>query len=1047
MEISLTTIPTEILAQITSHLTALEVVGTLRGVGNSLLTGRLKRGGVTHLTFGILREQSQARIDFIRSLQLESFVVLHGTQCDLYCAKILLHGLSRNLKRFEIPHIFGENGEIVRHTDLDLFSPNFPDDIIFRVSKYLPWNVSTSYPRLEAFHIPLHPISDLEDAIFGSRFLAGLPSSLTSLTLPMPCFWPPAEMERLLPPHLTLLNLSVATNMPIFGQNLLDSLVSLNLTSQAGIPNEFEVFPPNLTELTISGRYLARQRIECPSLTSLTLEVSRHENSLSWHPVELLSMVPDSLTSLTVTRFHVSGQSESDFTCREKSHLKRLKLGKLACSTSALLGMMKVIPNVEDLDLSFESEGTEPRLNLEHFKALHGRALTTLSAELDSICFKSNGDDDISPLSGLVPCLKDLRLMNETMTSIDFGMIPPSVTRLYVQGDIDVATLHRLPPSVISFRAPYMVSNDSKLAPVFIPPTPPSTLSCSDSNASTSDISIPFDMALASSAGSHKYRCEWRPMACPSSPTSDPNTSIFLENEAEAAISTPESHATRSDGLKLRLLLVPADTSDQPHDVGISTWDPLRQRHAAAVRALPPLPESVTHLTLNAPLSSPLPHLMTLITSGVNLCDIDLSLYPSLTSLTVRVLGETMKTSPCPPNLTFLRSGSELSFPVTFLPLPASLTIIEHDLTISLGSLSVLKALPNLSRLSGPKPADASLMDWLNVLPPSMTRIKLRGVDFKGIQDDDDALKQVLDILAQRFTSLAVLSLSSPLSAKVYRMMLIGLPQVDVQGGPDNAPVREPALLATRLGYTEGTLTFSHGPQNVLDWCIQALPHYLQHEVVQTNSLNLSNWNDLAPLVSPNTTMAVGLHLDSQEEADSVIWPLALLDLDLGLHWDVAKLSSIHLPDTTLTSLRCTRGNYLIDILPSSLTSLRLNKGGARRCRISSVLVWPSNLRHLSCHIDKEVLTDNLKALPPSLEYLSLTDCLSLEQVELFPPHLKYFEKLFYPLEDVENGFILWMDFLQRRKILWLAPPTDREELEDIFGEVGLKALDDIVRQ
>lgn len=1033
MALSLATFPIEILSAIIGHLTPLETLGRLRECGDSVLTGRLKNRGITHLEFDLLRAQSPGRIEFIRSLKLESFIVNDGSDVDVNNLKEMLHGLSSNLKILSLPIFYVGEGSILQSSEFDLDSSDFPNIIRTRHSKYLPWSVKASYPNLTSLSLK-DDDTHLEDTIFLTRFLVGLPSSLTHLDLPLSSINTAAELNRLLPPNLTSL---FTINDPeiAFGENQLDKLTHLKLGSHLSNEMEF-VYPSHLTELELRAMtFFPRTPISCPNLTSLAL------TSASFPPPfvsvnQILAVTPNSLTSLTVVGFKFLEEQGDDFEFLQRPNLTRLFQDITGSNSAHMLALLQCIPNIEELMVCGGNELSEEGLKLEHFKALHGRALTQLSAPISSHLLKPHGVGCPSILEVVAPRLRELEITNDSLESIDFGMIPSTVTRLVMCTDTDVSTLHRLPSTVKHFEARYMVFDGSELPPVLIPPTPPIAANQLDSNTNAIGTPKSFDMALGSTAGYQNYTCEWRPTQLDLCPPSSSDTSVSSSIASDSASRVSASKG----GQTLRLLLVPA-SNKFASTVNITNWNPRVRRGDSW--SLPQLPESITRLTMCEPHEAPLPHLVELNIVAMNTPSLDLSLYPSLTRLTFRSLKENTTISACPPNLTYLRCEDEMSFPPSFLPLPTSLKTI-----VCTGAaprpLSALKDLPNLSRLRTPKPSDVGLIDWLNLLPASMTRIKLKGKDFDLIKDKEDALKEVVQILTQRFTSLAVLSVFVPLPTKVYRVLVVGLPHVDVQGGPDNAPIREPAILATRLGHSEGTLTLPQGRQNILEWSAQARPHYLKDETVQTQLLSLSEWNDFAPLLSPETSIAMGIRLELPEEAKKVIWPLASLDLKLYTSWKNATLSSIPLPQTTLTSLSIQLTEILIDALPDSLTRLTLEGSRAGPAEIRSVLAWPRNLRHLECHIHESVLTDNLKKLPHSLEHLALSNAMNTEQVELLPPRLVYFERDDCPLGNIDE----WLRFIQERKIYWITEAANVSRLTQLFGEeVALEALNGITRQ
>lgn len=1003
MSLSLTQIPVELLANITSRLSSSDILGKLRECGDSALTSRLKQGGVVDLEFEDLKPQSQARIDFMTSLQLRSFIA-DSMSWDVELSKALLFCLSPGLRTFELR---ADDTRILVSSDSASKSDLSPASLsCVRSCTDFPWKVARSYPHLETFRLQfsdpvLKKSKLLADALFTAGFLTGLPTTLTDLTTSiLPCL----DVVRLLPPSLAHLDLCGA--LPPTPNHQLDTLLSLTLSNAYNfdmghlfreesasdpsssscehcersewtinhwIPNppSGEVFlPPHLTDLMFLDSPGFNMVTLPDSLTSIFLEGSNDGTAEALDPQLLLSMLPLATTSLTITNFPITEKAvDFDVVIQPRPNLKQFQLSGVPEDFAKwrFMQMVEAMPNVESfiLDFSYWARDCESLALLEDLKSFNPR-IQSLAIAFSAECFKATPGVP-SPLALIFPELTALGLSQVENSLLDFSTIPKTVTKLDMPTQVDIATLHLLPSSVTSITASGCCSNEADFPPVLIPPTPPpSHLLPQASITAEAPTRTP---SLASS-----YMPEWLP-------TLDPIS-----------------------GLVVPRLFLSADP--QRGTVSLTSWT-FPQEFPATITSLDMLPAG----------DSLLPNL-TSLDVFLKLSEINLSRCPSLTSLALFSI-ETDNSSPCPPRLTSLSSRTKASFPESFLPLPDCLKILKSKDAPE--PQEAWNKLPQLELISCDLPKRMTFSDWLRVLPASITRLKI----FFKQRGPPQALSDAIQIIASRLPRVSAIHLPNTLTVSQFQILRKGL---SVQW---LFTAITPNLLAAHAGLELGSITLPPVIGGLQEWASR----YESVGTRNVSTMSLSTWNDFVPFLS-SSPVFLTLQL-AKGDPEEIIWPQNLTGLRLKprttKNAPAEYLSSINLPDT-ITSLDI-NSRIVIDALPANLTQLKAV--GTTNCVIESVISWPPNLRSLTCEIVPEVLTENLKALPENLEVLSLPqNHLEREDLECLPRGLRRFQSDAFPLIGPDGALDVdtWIAWLQSRNVVWEKAYVSVDDLVEMFG-------------
>ena len=693
MPLCLAEFPIEVLANITSRLTAKDILETLPGAGNALLTHKLRHGGVVDLEIKPY-ELSGCKISPHHIVACQSLSLRRFTYSGSYSPIVtkLVLGLKPTLR-----HLYGAR------TDL-IVKPLLSDMTDRKMLETDVWNVGTTFPALETLRLNLesHP-QLLTDPVSAARFYEGLPPTLTTLGLPPFTgfnFWP------LLPPSVTMVY-GVANNWPPtldIAPNLA-SLQGLTMAARTGDEradvggfwkinnNSSSPLPPNLTSLEIEGpmRVLTLPR----ALTRLRYRVAPQFDG-NFDVFALVKMLPPSLTCFDVDGGLIDSTLETDLPVMRS--MKRFALvtrtPHFHLYSRACTDLLNSMPNLEELKLEITHlqgraavrtpENEQYRgLDVQHLSRLNARTLRSLDAEFKPSCFIAAGDGTypLDPFAKLHTLSIQRRM--DSYQDFTFAAIPSSVTSLNLnQGEYSSETLHLLPASVTDLRGNLTVRTEDFIK-LCLPclPTP--------SGANSMDVSeLPVEHSYDQSA-SRGYLRRFKQDG------SDIRNGVAIELTAlflgPICLNLPPP------------VLVPSLTSIKLEkryfalDWSTFTQSSLPNLRHAIIPCLPP--------------------------SGV----LDLGSWTSLRDLSITCTKDDGKRVCCPPHLTKLEiRDSTLIDPS--LPLPTSLTEIRSESfrkCAVLAHLDKLKSFECHSTLCGGQKNDAERLADLSFLPKGLTFIAL----------------------------------------------------------------------------------------------------------------------------------------------------------------------------------------------------------------------------------------------------------------------------------------------------------------------------------
>ena len=462
MSLPLAHFPREILAEITAHVSALDIVIRLYGCGDSTLTTKLKTGGVTSLHYqGPLLPQS--RIDFIQSLQLDSFVI-SGRLLPETATTQLVQGMAPSLRRLtiDVADIGRFEDQIYLDSKLVDFSPSA---VPIRTYPCRAWIVCNTFPKLEAFTSS----KLLPDPFVHAEFLAGLPSSLTELEIPITNHTY-LNTHIALPPLLT--RLSGHISLTPHNSPPLDHLTTLDVDISSSSKEKMKLgrwrlpswseergeFPPSLISLhlTCSSTKLLSLPVLPRHLETLMIDIST--GTVGFKDLdELFQVAPPSVTDLRIdppdgSHFSFKPQSFSNAANLVRPAVKVFHM-QLEHLQDPISDFVLSLPNVQDFKVSADEADPDATLGLSTIRRFNGALLHSLEAPINWECFLK-GDDGAYPLAALLPSLTRLRLSSVEPESqvFDFGAIPHTVTHFRSDCEYhDTSTLHLLPPSVTNF--------------------------------------------------------------------------------------------------------------------------------------------------------------------------------------------------------------------------------------------------------------------------------------------------------------------------------------------------------------------------------------------------------------------------------------------------------------------------------------------------------------------------------------------------------------------------------------------------------------------
>lgn len=373
------------MANITYHLSPLFIIGSLYSCGNSLLNERLKIGGVTtwhdkscnlylnRLEFAIASKLVSVSLEF----RFFSTPVINRYVRSL---SPLLRSLNVRLGNIDTAFFKDETADFQ-----EVFDPSF-----IYPSSDCPWTVRKSFPALELLHISgyngnLNPVC-------AAQFLAGLPSSITDLYLPI-FAGIEFDLYPFLPSQLSKLRRIGGRNWTAYpsSHHSLNSLEHLDLSIPTkplctyGLTRWHPihdlstlVLPRSLTSLILYCMNNLPDLNDLPS-TLTSLELSSIASIQLSHPYEVLRQIPSSLTSFAADSLQLT---DPDLLTMDMDSLKpfiNLKRFHFHCDWNPpkavendfFCRLISLLPNVEDVKLFGILESHHLKLfNAEKLRAL-----------------------------------------------------------------------------------------------------------------------------------------------------------------------------------------------------------------------------------------------------------------------------------------------------------------------------------------------------------------------------------------------------------------------------------------------------------------------------------------------------------------------------------------------------------------------------------------------------------------------------------------------------------------------------------------------------
>lgn len=501
--------PIEILANITSRLSAFDILGPLSQCGCPLLAAKLRAGGVVSIVLDLKRLTKRA-CDLLESFSgLRSIEFLHSALDR--AAVQLIPRLTPKLEHILLGGWFEWTG-LLTYGSMESIEID-PELFPLVNPSHLCWNVAKSFPGLKTLVLPHRYGNSIPFELqrlgpdFLIRFLCGLPASLTNLDFPLLADSMP-NLCAYLPPHLetfssdSLQDLGVLPSLPRSTQQSLECLY-LTLNTRES-PSDFASnmsLLPNLTQCELSCeqavtlemlQYLPR------NLTSLQL----HCNTMNANPADVLQYLPDTLAILSLTyeiaeNYSGSPRETERISYREKPHLHSIFwriTGGLGIRTSkpdqVAKNFFSMVPNLKELNFCSEHIGD---LLPSYFATMP--SLLKLTASWDESCFKKEADG-VYPLHRYFPKLTFLDVTNFRNGSDSFDPFPPSLTKATLQGTLRSRMLYSRPPSLTEIWADlFMVDDENTFLPASEAPS--ATSSASEQSKGTPS-AAPHSNTLAS---------------------------------------------------------------------------------------------------------------------------------------------------------------------------------------------------------------------------------------------------------------------------------------------------------------------------------------------------------------------------------------------------------------------------------------------------------------------------------------------------------------------------------------------------------------------
>lgn len=1009
---SLAQLPHEILARVTSLISASVIFSRLCSCGDRLLNSKLRTGGISDIDLRAIRTPPQSLIDSVLSLQLR--VVSLDLSYTPPRTMQLLFGLPRALSSLNV--------KMVDATDIFLLGE--VDELVARESHLAShsasvWAVRNSYPYLLTLAISANRI---EDPFLAIQILGGLPSSLTNLELPS---LPPMNVIHALPPNLTrLVGLECVPTAAC--EALMESLSTLTLKITQ-IPHSSDVeksdfsaittgprwrlgttdplvFPRHLTALRLKCSPAMMKRLPCLPYGLLKLSLGVKTLYSTWnHPSEVLNLVPPSVTQLKLIyfKFEHSVAKDGEVSPSVSRGLPTLhNVKSFSFSYSAL-------HSTEDPDLESESyrqlilalpivekfvlapHNVYKGLGIEHLKLFQNPLrLSTLSAPLAPECLPSDLDAPYT-LGKVFPNLQRLVIfacgLPLQTADLNFGALPAKLIQLDSFVNFSSKQLYLLPASLTSVMIRKVVAE-------FLSESEPL-----GTESQVSPISAPlrtFDTVISSLC------CTWR---------------VLRSNIDGSLAYRPQPS---------RLSHIAGYTS-----IGLLTM------HWPTVPASP-LPQWLTELVitsscLSGPLSLPL--LSKLTIEGRLPERFSLEGLPRLTQLILEGrnwgFGSNITSIACPSTLTYI-SSTHAKWPL--VGLSSKLTYLSGK-GIPADQLSTVESLETFLDTAQENDAatDMRLQDWVSKLPSSLTEL--------GVSLCDEELPGIearLRDFWNHFSSLKSLCIYGTLDHALIDKLYDSLPpSMSISIAHFSRPVRVmPSLLATRAGFNEGEVLIRHG-ESITEWSSQMLslvyprlasshPSYWGIKVIESDFLQFASF------ISPSTQQLSLKYLDPEVLPKSVeVWPLHLTELTFTKYY-IPDLRPFCLPPNLkkliIENIADHPTDFIFQALPRTLTHLEIPPWSESL----EVPSWPPGLTHLRVFLQEAYPQAMLKSLPKTLIRLDLHEhgalLTSESDFDLLPSSLAILKHR-APKDGLSA--LEFLEIAKRRGLVWL---LDAESILDL---------------
>lgn len=476
--------PKEVLQNVATYLTESELNYALYLCGSESLTYKI-RSAVTELrvTTPLIAPQRMQRLAFFPNIL--SLIVEAGGNEPLSLFRRLVEVMPSTLRK-----LHNADPRALKAFEVKLSNEDAQQlsCLAFRDYTSTTMVVSRRFPQLTYLYLGQDyywsdPAEQWSEGM-KIRFVAGLPTSLTYLYLPMLNLLSVAPWS-LLPPNLQVLasNCQLTPRKPTLAKSLVASLTELTLwqptynrprtrvdlkydgtpfregDEKTQLEPPWSVFfeftmPSNLTRLTFTAK-VELSRSPAVSFPS-TLKWLKWEGSHS--PVPdigfLLALVPMSTTSLQLANFSLTSQTSSS-PVPERPNLRIFEARDVSAPAHRLApSLFKALPYVEQLELVVPTY-----VDLDSLRMLNPKTLTSLVTYVDP-SFDSSLEVPTVPggtpkyiFRTLLPNLTRLHLLspqapNRVTPKFNFAALPPSITDLKLGFLINATDLLDLPDAV-----------------------------------------------------------------------------------------------------------------------------------------------------------------------------------------------------------------------------------------------------------------------------------------------------------------------------------------------------------------------------------------------------------------------------------------------------------------------------------------------------------------------------------------------------------------------------------------------------------------------